>query len=476
MAYMIKFIKNKKFVYVLCAICAVALLLFVFFIGRCSVYVNIYNVTNYGAVGDGKANDAKAIQSAIDDCNAKGGGQVLFPENKTYLCSPIELKSNCDIHISNNSTIKAIEDENAYQESAFRDNRAEGMKWIWAKDCNNISITGMGKIDGSCMKFMGKTLVDSYELQVNNTSEFDPRPHVLTMENIENLHINEITITGAAYWTVHLVGCYDVEISKLSIKNDLLVRNCDGIDIDHSKKVRISDCFIESGDDCICFKNRREFEEYGSCEDIVVNNCVMTSRSCAVKLGSENMDKINNVNISNCIITDSNRGIGIQNRDEGSITNISFNNITIDCHMFSDVWWGKSDPIYITSYPRAVENNKDAGWRFPKGATEGKCGEVSNIFLNNINATSENGCFVGCDTYGKVKDVFFNGVNLRLQKTTDYQGNVYDKRPCAGEGFIYDKCYGVYNDKAKNIVVNNFNVLLEPSFNAENYGGLKFGF
>ena len=67
------------------------------------------------------------------------------------------------------------------------------------------------------------------------------------------------------------------------------------------KKVRIANCFIESGDDCICLKNRREFEEYGSCEDIVVTNCIMTSRSCAIKIGSENMDKIDNVLFNNCI-------------------------------------------------------------------------------------------------------------------------------------------------------------------------------
>lgn len=121
-------------------------------------------------------------------------------------------------------------------------------------------------------------------------------------------------------------------------------------------------------------KNRREFEEYGSCEDIVVSNCVMTSRSCAIKIGSENMDVINNVLFNNCIIRGSNRGVGIQNRDEGTVTNVVFSNMLIDCQFFSDVWWGKAEPIYVTSYPRAVGNHKDAGWRFrrelPKDVAE----------------------------------------------------------------------------------------------------------
>ena len=121
-----------------------------------------------------------------------------------------------------------------------------------------------------------------------------------------------MTIRNSAYWTVHLIGCNDVSIDGISILNNLKIRNGDGIDVDHSKNVRIANCHIESGDDCICLKNRREFEEYGSCEDIVVTNCTMVSRSCAFKIGSENMDKINNVLFNNCIIKNSNRGIGIQ--------------------------------------------------------------------------------------------------------------------------------------------------------------------
>ena len=77
------------------------------------------------------------------------------------------------------------------------------------------------------------------------------------------------------------------------------------------------------------------------------------------------MDKIDNVLFNNCIIKNSNRGIGIQNRDEGTVSNVIFSNILVDCMFYSDVWWGKAEPIYVTSYPRAVGNHKDAGWRFP---------------------------------------------------------------------------------------------------------------
>ena len=102
----------------------------------------------------------------------------------------------------------------------------------------------------------------------------------------------------------------------------------------------------------------------------------------------------------------------------------------VDCRFFSDVWWGKAEAIYVTSYPRAVGNHKDAGWRFPKGATKGACGEVSHIYFHNIRCTSENGAFVGGDTPEKVD----------------------------GEGFVRGNTYGFYIDTASDIRLQSCNV------------------
>ena len=395
----------------------------------------VYDVIAAGAVGDGKTDDAKAIQLTIDRCSAEGGGRVLFPRNHTFLAGPIELKSNVELHLEATATLKANPDESIYRLSAFGENRGEGMLWLYANDAENLSITGKGTIHGNGIAFMGKELEDSYELKPLADQTFDPRPHVLTLTAVKNLTIRDVTIKEGAYWTVHLIGCDGAVIDGIQLLNNLKIRNGDGIDIDHSKNVRIANCHITSGDDCICLKNRREFEKYGSCHDITVTNCVMSSRSCAIKIGSENMDSIYNVVFDNCIITASNRGLGIQNRDEGTVTDIIFSNIQLDCRLWSDVWWGKAEPIYVTSYPRANGNHKDANWRFPKGQIEGKCGEVKRIRFYNISAISANGCFVGCDEVGKVDGISFDNVHIKLAgaKTDQY---VFDKRPCKGEGFI----------------------------------------
>lgn len=394
----------------------------------------VYDVTAFGARGDGQANDAGAIQQAIDRCSADGGGRVLLPRGHEFLAGPIELKSNVELFLEATAILKAHPDEHLYQQSAFGHNRGEGMLWLYARHAENLSIAGRGTIHGNGVAFMGRELADSYELKPVTT--FDPRPHVLTLTGVRNLSIRDVTIREGAYWTIHLIGCDGAVIDGINLLNNLKIRNGDGIDLDHSRNIRISNCHITSGDDCICLKNRREFAEYGPCHDITVTNCVMTSRSCAIKIGSENMDSIYNVTFDNCIITRSNRGLGIQNRDEGTVTDVVFSNIQMDCRLWSDVWWGKAEPIYVTSFPRASGNHKDANWRFPKGQTEGRCGAVSRIFFNNITATSENGCYVGGDTPGKVSHIYFNNVNIRRARQTTYPDDVIDLRPCRGEGFV----------------------------------------
>lgn len=277
----------------------------------------------------------------------------------------------------------------------------------------------------------------------------------MTLIGVNGLIIRDLTIQGAAYWTVHLAGCENALIDGLNILNDLRVRNCDGIDVDHSRNVRISNCKIRSGDDSICLKNRREFSSYGPCTDIVIDNCIMTSKSCAFKIGSENVDEIARVSVSNCIITGSNRGIGIQNRDEGTVHDISFSNIQIDCRTFSDVWWGKAEPIYITSYPRKTADAVDASWRFPKGASKGECGKVWRIFLSDINATSENGCFVGGDEPDKVSEVYMHDISLRFSEKAHEKGGIIDRRPCEGTEFIYGALEAIKTENVPNTFQKN---------------------
>lgn len=433
-----------------------ALFLIFFVHGAAIAQQRVYSIADYGAIGDGKTNNAVALQKAIDAASNAGGGKVVVPAGATYLTGPFNLKSNIEFEVQVNARVLASPDEKLYTQSAFKDNKGEGTIWIGGQNLNNVTLCGAGTLDGNGISFMGAELEDSYVLKPFNI--VDPRPHLLTIVGGKNIRIRDLNIKNSAYWTVHLIGCNDVAIDNITLLNSLKVRNSDGIDIDHSKNVRISNCYIESGDDCICLKNRREYEEFGSCENIVVSNCTMSSRSCAIKIGSENMDRISRVLINNCIITKSNRGIGIQNRDEGTVSDVIFSNILIDSHLFSDVWWGKAEPIYVTAYRRANGNNKDAGWRFPKGQTEGRIGKVSNITFSNIKSTSESGVYIGGETPGMVSNIMFDQVDLNITKTTNIPGGVYDRRPSKVEGLIKAKVAGFYLDESENITIRNSSV------------------
>jgi polygalacturonase len=416
----------------------------------------LFNVRDFGAVSDGKTDNARALQQAIDACAAAGGGRVLVPAGGTYLAGPFDLKSHVEFCVESGATVLANPDPQVYKKSAFRANQGEGTIWMGGENLEQVTICGGGTLDGNGVSFMGAELDDSYELKPFNI--VDPRPHLLTLVGVKELRIRDINVRNSAYWTLHLVGCYDVAISDISLLNSLKVRNSDGIDVDHSKNVRITNCYIESGDDCICLKNRREYEEFGACENITVTGCTMTSRSCAIKIGSENMDRISHVVFDNCIVRASNRGVGIQNRDEGTVSDVLFSNMLVESHLFSDVWWGKAEPIYVTAYRRAPGNHKDAGWRFPKGQTEGRVGAVTNIFFSNIKCQSENGIYVSGETPDKVAGIFFDQVDVQLNKTTPIAGGTYDRRPSQAAGFVQGRTSGFYLDNATDITLRNSSV------------------
>ncbi len=419
----------------------------------------------FGAVGDGLTDDTRAVQACIDAVAQAGGGRVTFPSGRTFLCGPLQLKGNTEYHFEQGATLLADPNESTYTMSAFGDNRGEGMLWLWAHAEDNITISGTGTIDGNGIAFMGPELEDSYVLKDLADPKFDPRPHLLTLFGCRNVDISGVTVQNGAYWTIHLVGCDGARIHDMSLLNQLKIRNGDGIDLDHTSNVDVWNCHITSGDDCVCLKNRREYSEgyleaftyLGNPQGLVMRStktqnihvwdCTMTSRSCSIKIGSENMDSISDVLFERCAITASNRGLGIQNRDEGTVSDVTFQDMYIECRLFSDVWWGKAEPIYVTSYPRAVGNHKDAGWRFPLGAKAGKAGPVSRITFRNIHGLSENGSFLGAAEEGLVTDIILDNIDIQPQRLTDYPQGVYDRRPCLGDLFLNGEPTGVMTDK-----------------------------
>ncbi len=397
-----------------------------------------YNVLRFGAVGDGVTNDTPSIQAAIDACRASGGGKVILPGGRIYRCGALVLCSDLELHLEMGAVLKgsdALDDYILFRNGADRpaDSTVPSYEnceysgvpvhyFLYGKDCENVAITGLGKIDGNEKIFYGE--VTKWHIE----GRFYPRAPMLFLENISHLTIRDVTLTNSAFWTVHLVGCKDVLIDGIRILNNLKMANCDGIDPDHCQNVRIANCHIECADDCIVFKNTAAAMQYGPCENITVSNCTLISTSAAIKIGSESEDLFRGILVTNCCISRSNRGISLQLRDKGSIENVIFHNITIDTRLFHrDMFWGQAEPIAVTVLPR-------------KNGT--KVGTVKNVCFSSILCTSENGILLYGDRPDSVSQITFQNVRLHIRAVTDYEKGIHDLRPtckrtCTDSGLSY---------------------------------------
>lgn len=406
------------------------------------ISLKIYDVASYGAVGDGKTNDAKAIQSAIDDCTANGGGRVVLESGKTYYSDSVQIKKNVELHLQKGAVLKATSDINCYirpckmindPKTALVGNPVTGKPsfvFVYGYEADNCSITGEGTIDGNCYAFVKRK--DQYYV----TGDFYPRPTTIYIEKSNNISFRDITVTNAPFWTLHPAGCDDVLISHIRILNPLDVANSDGIDPDHCSNVRITGCHVVCADDCICLKTSKGNAEYGPCENIIISDCTLTSTSAAIKIGTEGVGDFRNVVVSNCMISRSNRGLSIQIRDGGNVENVTFRDCTVETRRFCSDWWGTAEPITITCFRR--DDNTVAG-------------HIKNIRYYNITTKGENGVLIYSSPENPVENVVFENCNIHLEKTSKWDCGLYDMRPCIDHGIEESDNSAFFIRNAKNV-------------------------
>lgn len=404
-----------------------------------------FNVLDYGAVGDGNANDASAIQKAIDACSNSGGGRVVLAGGRIYQSSTLTLKSMVELHLEKGAVLKA----SGYLEDYFQPNagiKDQGTErigtpvtlkpsyvFLYAKDADYISISGSGIIDGNCYAFVKR--VSPYYV----TGDFYPRPTMIYVEHCNHISFQGVTLQNAPFWTLHPAGCDDVLISNIRILNPLDVANSDGIDPDHSSNVRILGCHIACADDAICLKSSSGNMEYGSTQNVVISNCTLVSTSAALKIGTEGTGDFKNIVVSNCTISDSNRGISIQIRDGGNVENVIFSNIIIGTRRFAECWWGCGEPIAISTHDRDEYT---------------KSGVIQGVTFENIICHSENGVFFSGGDERRIRNIRMKNVQVIISSKTKWPKGMYDLRPglqkgvenCKSAGFMLRNVDGILLD------------------------------
>ncbi len=320
-----------------------------------------YNILDFGAQSSCQVDNQLAIQRAIDYCHEHGGGKVIVP-NGFYLTSPIELKSNVNLHLESNAFIKFTKIKSKYP--LYFSNyegtvRIRAKSPISAENCTNIAITGSGVIDGSGELWRGIKRWQLTELEWNNClkkSKYvlktdrndiwcpsktfyeglikgepdynDPnalkiaskhwdmyRPVLLNIVSCDKVLIEGVTLQNSPAWNVHPIFCTNVTIKDALIRNKFSAQNGDGIDLDSCQNCEIVNNVLQVGDDGICLKsgkNRSARNINFPTKNVWIHDCKVFNSHGGFVVGSEMSRGVENVYVEDCIFSGSNVGIRVK--------------------------------------------------------------------------------------------------------------------------------------------------------------------
>lgn len=310
------------------------------------------DVRAHGVVGDGKALETKALNELIGKVAAAGGGTVYFPPGR-YLTGSIDLRSNVTLWLEAGAVVLGSTNVEDYPDVRTRQEGVECwgyMPLIRATGAKNVTIRGRGTIDGQGEHWWkrGFWFRDDpaakeqpnerekrfRELNHDVGGKFFVRPSLVEFYECENVLLEGVTLLNSPMWTVHPVYCDNVTIDGVTIINPAKSKNTDGIDPDSCRNVRISNCHISVGDDCIAIKSGRDEDgrRVGRpSENITITNCTMLSGHGGVVIGSEMSGAVRNVTVSNCVFDGTKRGIRFKapRGRGGTIENVVFNGIVM---------------------------------------------------------------------------------------------------------------------------------------------------
>ncbi len=314
------------------------------------------DLKKYGAKADGKTKITKVLQKAIDEVSNAGGGKVVL-SGGTFLVTPFEIKSGVELVIDADAVLLASPDLADYPERTdVRHYDSEAMprfrnvSLIYADEAENIAITGRGVIDCNGTCFTKPKEGDNWTGWhfVRTVPRKQSLPRVVFFAGCKNVRITDVTMRNQpAGWSYWIHDCDYVHFDRCNILADVRYPNNDGIHLNCSRDVTVSNCIIESGDDSIIIRaNSRSLKEDKACERVTITNCVLRSWSAAIRLGWTNDGIIRDCLLSNLVIYDSSKGVSIDlpeytarnpqdasndyGREATLIENIHFSNIRMD--------------------------------------------------------------------------------------------------------------------------------------------------
>ncbi|MDQ8195628.1 glycoside hydrolase family 28 protein [Coraliomargarita sp. SDUM461004] len=411
---------------------------------------SIYNVKDYGAIGDGVALNTKALQATIDACADAGGGVVLVPAGQ-YVTGTIKLKSNIELRLEPEAELLgslSLDDyardiQGAIEAPAFDE------CLVYAENANNIRITGGGTINGRGHR---------ENFPVGERTAYHDRPMLIRFVDCVGVHFEDVTFKNAASWCTHLVDCDNIVARNVTI-DSVVNRNNDGFDLDGCKNVLIEDCDIRTGDDSICPKSTTT----RVVENVVVRNTRAISHTSAFKLGTSSRGGFKNILVTDCDFSGTRMGaIKLLAVDGGFIEDVRISNIVMD-----DV----EGPIFIRlanrgrTYEKPTEQiqAKDVE---PEGAP---VGYIKGIHISDIKATvsgdklDRQGMMISGIPGHMIEDVLLENIEISYPgggTAEQAQVEVAEDIARYPEQFFFGvlPSWGLYIRHAKNVEFKNVNM------------------
>ena len=365
----------------------------------------IYNVKSFGATGNGKTSDTKAINTAIDSAANAGGGRVYFPSGN-YLSGSVHLRSNISLYLEQGATLIAIDrdpgteydQEEQTVNTIYQDSGHSHFHnaLIWGENVHDVSILGPGMI-------WGKGLIKDYKKGSQEANKS------LVFYKCRNILVRDVTFLHAGWFAILATG-----VDNLTIDNVKMDTNRDGMDIDCCREVHVSNCTVNSPyDDGICLKSTYALGFFRATENVTITNCIVSAydegsvlagtytktdslayRTGRIKFGTESNGGFKNIAISNCVF-DFCQGLALETEDGGLLQDVTISNITM-----RDI---TSAPIFL---------RLGARMRAPQGTP---VGELRRVSISNVRVYNSNplyACIISGIPGHAIQDLELNNIHI----------------------------------------------------------------